>query len=175
MLSSVKDNYDNLTKSNLSKYSSKVEKAVRGTLTSNKIFQFSPHDKKWSIKDKVFAQKLLEATEANLRSKKPTPLNPVHVSFCPLKKNRNWTLELQQRVLREISVRSTSGNLSTIIKLRVYWTNAAWKSLGQKTLVFRKTHLRGYEVMKRPGSAIRTSGVETRSPGSCSATNFSSR
>jgi hypothetical protein len=85
MLSSVKDNYDNLTKSNLSKYSSKVEKAVRGTLTSNKIFQFSPRDKKWSIKDKVFAQKLLEATEAKMRSKNPTPMNPVPVSFCPLK------------------------------------------------------------------------------------------
>ena len=58
ILNIVKEDYDNLKKNNCQSYSAKVEKAVKGTLTSNKTFE-KTLENKWKIRDIAFAQKIL--------------------------------------------------------------------------------------------------------------------
>jgi len=68
ILQFVKEEYHNLKKTDLSNYSAKVEKAVRGTLTSNKVFE-QTNNKKWKIRDKAFADKILQVIKEKISTK----------------------------------------------------------------------------------------------------------
>ena len=62
ILNIVKDDYENLKKKNCTNYSGKVEKAVKGTLTSNKIFE-KTKDNEWKIRDYAFGLKVLQSMD----------------------------------------------------------------------------------------------------------------